>query len=222
VKNEETNIDLLFSNSRPIFYKRRQVILRPEDTPTGVYYLKKGFVRLYTVSESGEELTLIIFKSGNFFPVMWAINNRQNIEYLEAMTEAEVWRVSRETFLEFLKQHPEMQFEVTRSLLARLDGLLERIKYLVFGNAYQKVASMLVICGERFGEKKGVTTLIKLPLTHYDIANLTGLTRETTSIEIKRLERAGLILHQGRFILINNMNKLQKEAHWGDVIPSND
>lgn len=190
--------------------------------PAGVFYLKKGFVRRYTISEEGEELTLIIFKPGDFFPVMWAIKNIPNNEYLEAMTEVEVQRVPRESFLAFLKQYPEVGFEVLGNIVTRLDGILERIKYLVFGNADQKVASILVICGERFGEKKGRTVLIKLALTHQDIASLIGLTRETTSIEIKKLERDGLISHQGRFILIKNMTKLQKEANWGAAISSGD
>lgn len=222
MNNGKTNLHLLFSDSHPILYKRHQVILRPEDTPAGVFYLRKGFVRLYTISEAGEELTLIIFKAGDFFPVMWAINNVPNNEYVEAMTDVEVRRVSRESFLEFLKQHPEVEFEVLSNILTRLDGMLERAKYLVFGNAYQKVASILVICGERFGEKRGNRILIKVVLTHCDIANLIGLTRETTSIEIKKLERDGFISHQGRCFLIKNMAKLQKEANWGDVITSGD
>lgn len=215
MNNIKSNLSILFADCRPIRYNRREIILRPEDTPSGVLYLKKGFVRLYTVSELGEELTLIIFKPGDFFPVMWAINNIPNSQYLEAMTDVEVQKVSRESFAEFLRHHAEVESEVLSNILIRLSGLLERIEYLVFGNAYQKVASILVICGERFGEKQDNKVLIKVILTHQDIANLIGLTRETTSLEVKKLEREGIISRQGKFILIKNMEKLQQEANWG-------
>lgn len=215
MNNTKVSLDFLFAESRSIFYKKRGVILRPEDTPGGVFILKKGFVRLYTISESGKELTLIIFKPGDFFPVLWAINNIPNAQYLEAMTEVEVKRIPREKFIEFLKNNSKVEFEVLSKILVRLEGLLERFEYLVFGNAYQKIASILVICGERFGEKKDGKVLIKTPLTHRDIANLVGLTRETTSLEIKRLERKKIISYRGRLIVIKNVEKLQEEAHWG-------
>jgi len=214
MNNKKVSLDFLFAESRPIFYKRKEVILRPEDVPSGVFILKKGFVRLYTISESGEELTLVIFKSGDFFPILWAISGAPSVQYLEAMTDVEVGRVPKEKFVEFLKNNPEVEFEVLSKVSVRLEGLLERIEYLVFGSAYQKIASILVICGERFGEKKDSKILIKLILTHRDIANLVGLTRETTSLEIKKLERKGIISHQGRLILIKNIKKLQKEARW--------
>lgn len=215
MNNTKVSLDFLFAESRPIFYKKREIILRPEDVPSGVFIIKKGFVRFYTISESGEELTLVIFKRGDFFPILWAINNTPNVQYFEAMTDVEVLRVRREKFVEFLKHNSEVEFEVLSKVSIRLEGLLERIEYLVFGNAYQKIASILVICGERFGEKKDGGILIKLILTHRDIANLIGLTRETTSLEIKKLERKKIIGHQGRLILIKNVKKLQKEARWG-------
>lgn len=201
-----------FSQFKLLHYKKDEIILRPDDTPSGVFYLCKGYVRLYSVSQAGEELTLIIFKPEDFFPMVWAISNTENIYYFEAITQVELWRAPREQFLDFIKINPDVFFDLTSRILIRLGGLLERMEYLVFGSAYQKVASILVICAQRFGLKVGKGIKIPVPLTHKDIANLVGITRETASLEIKKLERKGFIHSRGRLFIIKDVRRLQKES----------
>lgn len=201
-----------FSKYKLFRYQKGEAILRPGDTPQGVYLIKKGYVRLYSISENGEELTLIIFKPNDFFPLMWAINNTENTEYLEAMTSVEIWRSPKDKFLEFIKTNPDVFFELTSRILVRLGGLLERMQYLVFGSAYEKVASILLICVERFGKKEGKHTVIQVPLTHSDIARLIGVARETASIEMKKMERKRLIAYRGRLLIVKNKRRLEKEA----------
>ncbi len=148
--------------------------MRAGDSPLGFFYLKRGFVRVYSISRDGEELTLIIFKGGDIFPLIWAINNASIDYYVGAMTGCMLARVPREKFLDFVKNNPDVNFELTSRTLARLAGLMRRMEYLVFGKADNKVASTLLICAERFGKKEGREVIIEVPLTHSDIASLVG------------------------------------------------
>lgn len=207
-------LDIFFSQFRRIKYKKHDVILRPENPPPGVFYVAKGYVRVYTLSESGQELNLIIFKPGDLFPMSWAFNDVKITQYCEAMTSVEAHRASKEEFVEFVHKNPEVLWDVTSKILIRLHGLLERVEYMVFGNAYQKVASILVICAERFGIKKEGYIQIGVPLTHEDVANLIGLTRETTSIELKKLENAKIISKKGGRLRIKNLERLRDEGVW--------
>ncbi|MBI4100756.1 Crp/Fnr family transcriptional regulator [Candidatus Microgenomates bacterium] len=128
------------------------------------------------------------------------------------MTAVELWRVSRNQFLDFIKANPDILFELTSRITVRLGGLLERMEYLVFGNAHQKVASILAICAQRFGRQEGGKTKISVPLTHKDIAALIGFTRETVSLEMKKLEKKGIISRRGQLILVKNSKKLEDES----------
>ncbi len=201
-----------FSQFKQLYYKKGETIMRPGDVPQGVYYLRKGYIRLYSLSESGQELTLIIFKPGDFFPIMWIINNTPIMQYVETMTKVELWRCPRDNFLEFVKFNSDVFFDLTSHMLERLGGLLQRMEYLTFGNAGQKVASIILICAERFGEKKGSEIEIQVPLTHKDIAMLLGIARETASIEIKKFERKGLVGSKNKHIIVKNRKGLEKEA----------
>jgi len=186
--------------------------LRAGDPPLGCFFLKKGFVRVYSVSRNGEEFTSIIFKRGDIFPIIWAINNAPNDYYCEAMTACVLARAPREEFIKFIKDNPEVNFDLTSRTLVRLAGLLRRMEYLVFGNADDKVASILLICAERFGKQDGDRVTIEVPLTHSDIASLVGLSRETASIEMKRLEDAGLVGHSGRLLQVLNLRRLKRRS----------
>lgn len=207
-------LEKFFDQFRRLNYKKGEVIIRPNDEPSGVFYINRGYVKVYNLSESGQELDLIIFKPGDFFPMIWAFNDVPLTQYCEAMTPIEAHRSSKEDFKEFLHRNPEVLWEVTSKILVRLRGLLERMEYMVFGNAYQKVASILVICAERFGIKQKNEILIRVPLTHRDIASLVGLTRETTSVELKKLERSKLVSKKGGQFRVRDLDKLKDEALW--------
>ncbi len=214
IPNPQQKLEQFFSQFKRFHYKRNEVIIRPDDIPSGVFYLKKGYVKLYTLSESGQELILIIFKPGNFFPMIWTFEDVIPTQYCETMTSVELYRTSKEKFKEFVQENPEVLWDVTGKILIRLLGLLERMEYMVFGNAHQKVASILAICAERFGVKKGREVIVKVPLTHRDIASLIGLTRETTSIELKKLQQLKIISKKEGLFSVTNIEKLKSEAMW--------
>lgn len=209
IQNGIKELGDFFGKKKVIHYKKGETILRPGDTPQGVYFLNKGYVRLYSISESGEELTLIIFKPYDFFPMMWAINGAANENHLEAITDVQLYRSPREDFLRFLADNPYVFLDLTSLILIRMGGILRRLEYMAFGNAYQKVASILMICAERFGIKQSNGMLIDVPLTHKDLAMLVGMTRETVSIEIKKLEREGIVAYSKKQILVKDMRKLR-------------
>ncbi len=205
-------IESFFSQFKILSFKAREIILRADTPPSGIFYLKKGYVKDYSISTEGEELTLIIFKPGDFFPVQWAINDKPNIHNLEALTAVELYRVPKDRFIDFLTKNPDVLFELTRRIVTRLGGLLDRMEHLVFGNAYEKIGSILLILAERFGEKNNNHFTIPLILTHKDIAALAGMTRETVSIEMKKLESNNLIAYNGRLIIVKNPDKLRRES----------
>lgn len=206
-----------FSKFKKLSFKKGAAILRADDKPKGVLYLKKGYIRLYSLSKDAQELTLIIFKAEDFFPMMWTINNTPNTYYLEAMTDAEAYQAPRKQFLNFIKNNNEVLFEINSRILTRFGGILSRMEHAIFGHAQSKVASIILLCAERFGRKQKKDTIIGVPLTHQDIANLIGVARETVSIEMEKLQQKGLIEHLGKYLVVKNIQKLKRESVLGST-----
>lgn len=208
-KEASEKLNDFFSGFKKLFFKKGETILRPDEKARNVFYLKKGYAKLYSISKNAQELTFIIYKPGDFFPLIPAINNIPVSYYMEALTPLEAYQVPVEDLRKFIKNNSEVLYELTTRILTRLGGVFTRMEYAMFGNAQNKVAAIILICAERFGqeEKKGI--LIQVPLTHQDIANLLGVARETVSIEMKKLQKLGFIDYRGKHLLVKDIQKLK-------------
>lgn len=205
-------IDDFFAYYPLMKYKKREIVMRSDDARSTIYYINRGFVRAYRISEEGGELTLLILKNGEFYPLTYGLNNMPTIYYLEAITALEVYKAPQVEFLTFLSSNPDVFFDLSTQVMDRFDGMLARMEYMVWSKAHTKVAATLLICARRFGQVKNNTLLITVPLTHQDIATMVGLTRETTSVEMKKLEKKGILSKRGRFLFIENVKQLEKES----------
>ncbi len=201
-----------FTNHTLLKYKKRDMILRANDTPSSVFLIQQGYIRVYRISEQGEELTLTILRPGDFFPLTYGLYTTPNSYYLEALTALEFWRAPKDRFMEFTRNNIDVYFELTNKILIRLDGVLSRMEYLIFSNAYTKIAATLLICAKRFGDEQGENIVLKVPLTHKDIASFVGITRETTSLEMKKLEHDGYIGKEGKYLVVKNYKKLEQDV----------
>lgn len=192
-------------------YKKGEMLIRADDDPQGIFYLKKGYVRQYTISKAGYELTLHILKPVSYFPMVWAVNGTPNVYYFEALTPVEVGRAPRDQVVNFIKDKPTIIFELLSELIEDYAESLRRIENLVFSDAYRRVISVLLYIAKHFGEKTKNGIHIKHRFTQEDIATLTGVARETASIEITKLERKGLVKYVNHFMVFESIEKLNLE-----------
>ena len=206
------SFDSFFNQFLSKIFKKRSNIINAGVEPADVYYLKRGYARAYAVSNDGEELTMVIFQPGDFFPLISTIRPQKINYYIESLTEVEIVQVPRLKFIEFLGNRQDLMIEFGMRLTARFEGVLTRMEYLVFGTAAQKLASMIVILGERFGDKKNHHIYIKAPLTHKDLASLIGITRETTTLILSEFVKRDYISFASKHITIKNIPGLRKES----------
>lgn len=202
-------LEAFFSGFKQLTYKKGEILIRADDDPAGIFYLKQGTVRQYAVSKDGEEQTLTLYKPISYFPMMWAINNTHNSYYFEALTEVEVFRAPKVAVLEFLKKEPDVLYDLTSRIYSGMHGLLTRMEYLLFNSAYNKILFTLINNASRFGTNENGE--VHLHMTHKDIAAFSGLTKETISREIKKLEEKGLVKNQNQLLIIQDIKVLENE-----------
>lgn len=207
-------LNTFFSKFKKYCYRKNEVILRAGDEPQGVYFIKSGYVKLTSISREGKELTLVLYKAGDFFPVVWTFfgGERGSIYSFEAITDTEILRSPRETFMNFITSHQDQFLHVTQNIITRFQSSLRRMEFLTFGNASAKLASVLLILAKDFGEEKEGGVEMQIPLTHKDIANLVGVTRETVSLELKKFDKKGWISYNKKLIILKNKESLEKKA----------
>jgi len=112
--------------------------------------------------------------------------------------------------IEFIEKNPEIQSFFLKRMSTGLEGYVVRSQFLIRGSAEQKVVSSLLLLGLRFGRKVKNYTHIDLPLTHQDVADLSGITRETATLCINELEDNKLIAKKGKYFKLFNEKKLNE------------
>lgn len=204
-------IETFFSKYQPMIYKKGELVLRAEDQPYGVYYLKQGFIRQYLLSPSGETFIVHIYKPGSFFPLTWIINDTPNVYHFEAMMSATVIRAPKEEFLSFLKGDARILFYATQRLALGLAGFLNRVAQLVLDDAYTKTILLVLYYADNFGEKTQEGIALRIPLTHREIASWIGTTRETASLQVETLVKKGFLIPKGRLLIVPDLSRLKGE-----------
>ncbi|HET6863842.1 MAG TPA: Crp/Fnr family transcriptional regulator [Candidatus Saccharimonadales bacterium] len=199
-----------FDSGRQRKFSAGEIVMRGEE-PSGVVIVRKGFVRVYSISDDGNHYVHIIYKTGEIFPLIWAFNDILRRVFYEALSELEVTEVPKQDFLRFIKHNAGAATDVLKQLAEQFYVFADRLDNLEYKTASEKVAYRLMFLASRFGEHQGKTIIIKAPLTHELISQSINLARETVSREIENLEKLGIISHSGKYILINDVEKLSHE-----------
>lgn len=209
--NKTREFELFYKQFKIRNYKKGEMLIRADDDPQGIFCLTKGYVRQYTISKNGYELTLHILKPISYFPMVWAVNGTPNIYYFEALTPVEVGRATRDEVVDFIKDKPTIIFELMSELLEDYAESLNRIEHLVFSDAYRRVISVLLYITKHFGQTQGKGIVIDHRFTQQDIATLVGVARETASNEMAKLEKKGLVKYIDRKMMFKSIKKLNLE-----------
>lgn len=209
IKNKKV-LEKYFEKYKLQKFKKGEIIFRPGDEFPGICYIKSGYVRLYTVGKDGQEVTIQLFKPVFYLSLIRAISKFDSKYFFEAISPVEMWIAPREEAMEFMKSNEEIVNEVTKDVLGGFMNLISDIEYLISGNAYNKVARVIHSLATRHGEQKGSDLVVKFNTPHRVIASMTGLTRETVTLQILKLEKEKIVANKGKLLYVKNLKKLQE------------
>ncbi len=198
-----------FSKYKEQKYKKGELLVRADDSPSGIFYIKEGMVKEYAISKKGDELVLNVFRPQTFFPMSWAINNSQNDYFFEAVTSLTVNRAPKEEVIEFIKANPDVMYDLLSRVYNGTDGMMTRITYLMAGNAHGRLITELLIQAKRFG--KTVKESTEMNITEKELASQSGMTRETVSREMRVLKNKKLVSFIKNNLVIHNLKQLEQE-----------
>lgn len=207
-------------NTKSKILPKGEVLLELDEPVEQVVFLEEGYVRHYTFSVEGEEFTHNILKPHSLFPIHLALIEQTNPHYFETLTKVRVKIVESKQIINELIKEPELLLALTKKLAAGLNQTTFRVESLLFGDARQRVAAVLVLMGKRFGRAKSRGSLPSkqqividaFSITHQLLASITALTRETVSLEMMALKKEGLIDYQRQKVEILDIEKLREAS----------
>lgn len=209
--NVKNKLEKFFTKNKSIKYRKREILIRADDPPPGIFYLKEGIVREYVISKNGDDLTLNIYKPYAIFPMAYAINNSIPTHYFEAMTEVLAFRAAKEDVLKFVKKEPVVLLDLLSRIYIGLEGLFLRMEHLMMSDAQARLLTELIIYTRRFGKQTYNGIVVDLKLTQKDLAAQTGIARETVGRVLKTLKDKDIISFRNKILVIKNLQKLEEE-----------
>jgi CRP/FNR family transcriptional regulator, cyclic AMP receptor protein len=184
-------------------YGKSSIIVYQGEIPRDGFMVKKGVVRVYQIGAGGDSRTITFYTKGDIFPVAWlGGNSAPAMYYYEAFDDVDLIPISSEAWEEAMSQ-PESLKEFNSYMVQNYQASLIRIAALEQAKAHDKIAYSLFYLLLRHGREimPGIFRL-ELKLKHQDIAELVGLTRETTAIEVHALQSSKVLSYQNQRYLI--------------------
>ena len=187
---------------------RRQVIYLPGDPGDRVFFINGGRVKCSKVTRDGKELTLAYRGAGQMFGELCVIDGGPRDEMAEAMKNAIITEVPRELFREILLSDAQLAFDFACTVGERRRQIETKIEHLVFRDVQAKLAALLLELAEEYGVESEKGRQIGLKITHQEMANLIGSTRETISLTLAQFKKKGLLDLNGRSVILRDQEGL--------------
>ena len=204
-------VDLFLLNGVKQTFRKGDYVIRPGETPPGVFYIEQGLVKAYDITRYQEENLLIIRKSHEIFPLIWALTGQERHVIYQALAPTTTWQISRARLLDLIANEPESMAPLLDMTIEMYRLHSERILNLEYRTVRERIISFLLTMSLRFSASSTDDgLLIEVPLRHQDIASSINASRETTSRELSSLERKGLLTSKQSFITLKDIAGLRR------------
>jgi CRP-like cAMP-binding protein len=189
--------------------RRRQVLYLPGDPGTSVFFVNGGRVKISKVTPDGKELTLAYRGPGEIFGELVMVDGGPREEMAEATENALVSELDRVEFERLVQKEGIVGYRLTKIVAQRRRDVENKIEQLIFKDVNAKLAELLLKLANEYGIEDSRGTLVSLKITHQEMANLIGSTRETVSLTLSQFKKRGLIHIDGRKVILADREGLR-------------
>jgi CRP-like cAMP-binding protein len=165
-----------------------------------MYVIREGRVKVTKLSGDGREKILEMLESGSFFGEMSLLDSAPRSASVKALTEVRILALARNDFLTVLRRSPDLALAVITELTQRLRQQDEQASSLSFQRVKERTQGLLLRLAR---EESAVPGRLSTPvLTHQQIADMIGTSRETVTRAVKGLKEEGWLEQEGKHYLV--------------------
>lgn len=179
-------------------YKKNMVIIQQGDDTNTMFILIEGKMRVYVEDEQGKQLTVRILEAGDSFGEVALIGGFPRTASVMTTTNCVVAAFSRERYLSFLEQHPQISLALARIMANMVRDTTEELSSIALSDVYGRVTHIL----EKYVFEDDDLRLVP-KFTHREIAGMIGSSREMVSKILKELEKGDYISITDKHYVIN-------------------
>lgn len=209
-------LNLLESHAMVRRFERGSAIYLPGDSADGVMLLSEGRVRICDSTPDGKQLILAFIEPGELFGELALIDAQPREERAEAAIPSTVILIPGDAMQSLLHSAPELSLGITKLIGFRRRRIERRLKTLLFRSNRERLAHLLLELAEQYGKADAAGILIDIKLSHQDLANIIGSTRETVTVTLGEMQGEGIVRLGRQTIVLTDPKRLSKG---GDLVP---
>jgi CRP/FNR family transcriptional regulator len=202
--------DDLFAAATRCAYHKDEPIFRAGDAGTRVYVLEEGRVKIHQSSAAGRDVILWFCLPGEIFGVAEVARGGGRVVSALACEPSVAFALSTDAFKQYLATHPAAAMLAIEMLSARLRLLGDVLVNLVGDDAHTRIVKLMLRLASRHGVRDGRDVYLSIPLTHQEIADMVGTTRQTVTTALSELKRRGALSIDSRRIHIESEELLSE------------
>jgi CRP/FNR family transcriptional regulator, cyclic AMP receptor protein len=184
-------------------YRKGQIIFLEEETGNYMYLVLSGKVKVSKAGVAGKETILAIHRTGDFFGEMSLLDGKTSPATVSAMEDAKIISVSGADFHKYLMHNEKVMLQIINVLCARLRQVWQK-QSLSSSTADARIRMGIYELAKRHGIRDAHGTIIDLKITHQELADMVGTSRETVTRTLTHLRDQGILeIEHRRMVLLN-------------------
>ena len=192
-------------------FGKGMIIFHKDGPGHTLYIIESGKVRIFVLSESGQEISVNVYGPGDFFGELALLDGLPRCAGAVAMEKTVTLTLHRDDFLRQIEAHPRIAMKVLQVLSARVRYSTAFSESLAFLDVYCRVAVKLLELADRYGtEEEGGIVEIGLRLTQGELASWVAASRESVNKVLGTFRDQGLIKANGQRITILDRRALKR------------
>jgi CRP/FNR family transcriptional regulator, cyclic AMP receptor protein len=189
-------------------YRKNQVIFLEEDTGSYMYIVIAGKVKVTKSTPGGKETLLAIHRAGDFFGEMALLDGKTSPATVSAIEDCKIVSISRTDFNNLLMHNEKIIHQIIQVLCGRLRQVWGQIQSLNYSSADSRIRSGILQLAKRHGVPDARGIIVDLKITHQELAEMVGTSRETVTRTLARLQKLGILIIDARRIIVLDAKSL--------------
>ena len=202
--------DELMANHTHCNFKKGEVVYVPEDLSNRIFFITEGRVKI-SVMHEGKEITKAILGRGEVFGELALLGEQRRHDFATALEDLETCVVTLEELRGLMRDRSELNLFFMNMFGGRQLEMERRLESLVFRDSRSRIVEFLVNLAHTKGQRVGYEWVVRKPVTHQEIANLTATSRQTVTTTLNDLRYKKLLTFNRSRLLIRDLDKLAAE-----------
>jgi len=191
-------------------YPEGSVVFMEGQAPRGVYILCQGRAKLTTTNADGKSMILKIAEPGTILGLHACISGKPHEVTAETLQPCQLSFIHRDDFLRFINEHPDACLRAAEHLAQDCQSAYEVIRSIGLSHSVSEKLARLLLQWSTDARVVDGSIRLKIALTHEEMAQLIGTTRETVTRTLSEFKKQRVLELTGSTLLIRNKAALQR------------